>query len=78
MKAKDLVGKLIVSRTAAFSLRMPKDTKFKVVGYTSVGDNKAILDAGNLGWRHLIESDKIVEKCETYWLVSLSLIDRVL
>lgn len=76
MKATDLVGKLIVSRFAAKALNMPSDTEFKVVGYTSVG--KVILDAGKLGWRYFKDGDQILENCETYWLVSLNLVDRVL
>lgn len=76
MKAKDLVGKLIVSRFAAKALNMPSDTEFKVVGYTSVG--KVILDAGKLGWNYFKDDDQILENCETYWLVSLNLVDRVL
>ena len=78
MKAKDLVGKLIISNTAAAGLNMPRGTKFKVVGYTSEFINGAIVDAGNLGWRSLKESDQISEKCETYWLVALSCINKVL
>ena len=78
MTATDLVGKLIVSRTAAATLKMPKDTKFKVVGYTVGPNSKAIVDAGSLGWKYPKDGDQILENCETYWLVSLCCINQVL
>ena len=78
MKAKDLVGKLIISEVVASGLRVPKETKFKVVGYTTGGYNRAILDAGTLGWWHILEGDKIVERCETYWSVNIDHINQVL
>lgn len=78
MTATDLVGKLIVSRNAAADLKMPRDTKFRVVGYTSEDDNETIVDAGNLGWEYPKEGDQILEKCETYWIVRLRCIDQVL
>ena len=78
MKATDLVGKLIVSRFAAKTLNMPKDTKFKVVGYTVEHNSRVIVDAGNLGWKYSKDGDQILENCESYWLVSLCTIDQVL
>ena len=65
MKAKELVGKQIVSKVVADELNAPADTVFKVVGYVPDTD-WAIVDAEQGGWKELISGDVVVEECETY------------
>lgn len=77
METKKLVGKWIKSKVLADDLRMPADTAFKVVGYSS-GTNWAIADAGRKGWKRLFRDDIIAEKCETYWYILPAEITKVL
>ena len=70
MKAKELVGKQIVSKVVADELNAPADTVFKVVGYVPDTD-WAIVDAEQGGWKELISGDVVVEECETYMYAHL-------
>ncbi len=65
MKAKELVGKWIVSEVVTDELNAPAGTAFKVVGYVPDTD-WAIVDAEQRGWEGLLPGDVVVEECETY------------
>ena len=77
MKAKELVGKQIVSKVVADELNAPAGTVFKVVGYVPDTD-WAIVDAGQGGWKELISGDFVVEECKTYMYAHLDYIATVL
>ena len=65
MKAKELVGKWIVSKVLADELNAPAGTVFKVVGYV-LDKNLVIVDAERRGWKGLEPDDVVIERCETY------------
>ena len=65
MKAKELVGKGIVSKVVTDELNAPAGTVFKVVGCVPDTD-WAIVDAEQRGLKELIPGDVVVEECETY------------
>ena len=77
MKAKELVGKQIVSKVVADELNAPAGTVFKVVGYVPDTD-WAIVDAEQGGWKELISGDVVVEKCETYMYAHMDYLTTVL
>ena len=77
MKAKELVGKWIVSKVLADELNAPAGTVFKVVWHVPDTD-WAIVDAGQEGWKELIPGDVVVEECETYMYAHLDYITEVL
>ena len=77
MKAKELVGKQIVSKVVADELNAPAGTVFKVVGYVPDTD-WVIVDAEQGGWKELISGDVVVEECETYMYAHLDYIATVL
>ena len=77
MKAKELVGKWIVSKVLADELNAPASTGFKVVGYVP-NMNLVIVDAERRGWKGLIPGDVVVEECETYKYVTVDYITEVL
>lgn len=76
MKAKNLVGKWIVSKVVADELNAPADTAFKVVGYVPDTD-WAIVDAEQRGWKELISGDVAVEECETYMYAHMDYITTI-
>lgn len=76
MKAKELVGKVIVSKVVADELNAPAGTVFKVVGYV-LDTDWAIVDAGQTGWKELIPGDVVVERCETYMYAHMDYITVV-
>ena len=65
MKAKELVGKWVVSEVVTDELNAPAGTAFKVVGYVPDTD-WAIVDARRWGWTGLNPEDIVFEQCETY------------
>ena len=65
MKAKELVGKWIVSEVLTDEINAPAGTAFKVVGHVQDAD-LVIVDARRWGWTGLMPGDVIVEECETY------------
>lgn len=65
MKAKELVGKGIVSKVLTDELNAPAGTVFKVVGYVPDTD-RAIVDAEQRGLKGLTSDDVVFEECETY------------
>ena len=77
MKAKELVGKQIVSKVVADELNAPASTVFKVVGYVPDTD-WVIVDAEQGGWKELIPGDVVVEKCETYMYAHMDYLTTVL
>ena len=77
MKAKELVGKWIVSEVVADELNAPAGTVSKVVGHVQHTD-WVIVDAGCWGWTGLIPGDVVVEECETYKYARLDEITVVL
>ena len=76
MKAKELVGKWIVSKVVTDELNAPAGTVFKVVGYVPDTD-WAIVDAEQGGWKELIPGDVVVEECETYMYAHMDYITVV-
>lgn len=76
MKAKELVGKVIVSKVLTDELNAPAGTVFKVVGYVPDTD-WAIVDAEQRGLKELIPGDVVVEKCETYMYAHMDYITVV-
>ena len=77
MKAKELVGKWIVSEVLTDELNAPAGTMFKVVGYVPDTD-WVIVDAGQGGLKELIPGDVVVEECETYMYAHTDYIATVL
>lgn len=77
MKAKELVGKWIVSEVVTDELNTPAGTAFKVVGYVPDTD-WVIVDAGRWGWKVLIPGDVVFEECETYMYAHMDYIATVL
>ena len=77
MKAKELVGKGIVSKVVTDELNAPAGTVFKVVGYVPDTD-WVIVDAGQGGLKELISGDVVVEECETYMYAHLDYLTEVL
>ena len=65
MKAKELVGKWIVSEVLTDEINAPVGTAFKVVGYVP-NTNLVIVDAKRWGWKGLMLGDVVFEECETY------------
>lgn len=76
MKAKELVGKGIVSKVLTDELNAPAGTVFKVVGY-ALGTDWVIVDAGQRGWKELIPGDVVVEERETYMYAHMDYITVV-
>lgn len=76
MKAKELVGKGIVSNVLTDELNAPAGTVFKVVGYVPDTD-WAIVDAERWGWEGLLPGDVVVEECETYMYAHMDYITVV-
>ena len=77
MKAKELVGKWIVSEVLTDEINAPVGTAFKVVGHVQHTD-LVIVDARRWGWTGLIPGDVVVEECETYKYARLDKITVVL
>ena len=77
MKAKNLVGKWIVSEVLTDELNAPAGTAFRVVGYVPDA-NLVIVDAERWGWEGSIPGDVVFEECETYKYACLDDITEVL
>ena len=65
MKAKEFVGKWIVSEVLTDEINAPAGTAFKVVGYVPNTD-LVIVDARRWGWTGLNPEDIVFEQGETY------------
>lgn len=90
MKQKELVGKRVLVRLGALPREMQEQRvtelvfdRFpiaEVMGYVSSNTRQVIIDAKCLGWKNsaLKDTDIIMKKAETYWLVSLDRIVTVL
>ena len=77
MKAKELVGKWIVSEVLTDEINAPVGTAFKVIGHVQYMD-LVIVDAGRWGWTGLNPGDIIFEQGETYKYVCVGNITKVL
>ena len=77
MKAKELVGKGIVSEVLTDEINAPAGARFEVVGYVPNTD-LVIVDAERRGWKGLMPGDVTAKECETYKYARLDDITEVL
>ena len=77
MKAKELVGKWIVSEILTDEISAPVGTAFKVIGYVQNTD-LVIVDARRWGWTGLNPEDIVFEQGETYKYARLDEITEIL
>lgn len=90
MGQKELVGKRVLVKLGALPGEMQEqpvpESVFdrlsiaEVVGYVSSNTHQVIIDAKCLGWKNsaLRDTDIIMKKAETYWLVNLDSIVEIL
>lgn len=77
MKAKEFVGKWIVSNVLTDEINAPAGAAFKVIGYVQNTD-WLIVDAKRWGWLGLTREDIVFEQGETYKYVNMDDITKVL